>query len=195
MSNVRGFFGIGIEGGSKSMNIGTLFRSANAFNASFVFAINPQYRQQVTRKSDTSNATQNVPFYAFDSVAEMLLPAGCQLVGVELTEDAIELPSFRHPRRAAYVLGPERGDLSPAMLERCDHVIKIPMSFCINVAIAGAIVMYDRMISLGRFAERPVKAGGPTEELPQHTQGGPVLRTMKRYLADLPEPDRRTFRD
>jgi tRNA G18 (ribose-2'-O)-methylase SpoU len=195
MSSVRGYFGIGIEGGSKSMNIGTLFRSANAFNASFVFAVNPQYRQKVTRKSDTSNATQNVPFYAFDSIGEMLLPADCALVGVELTPDAVELPSFRHPRRAAYVLGPERGDLSPEMLARCDHVIKIPMSFCINVAIAGAIVMYDRMISLGRFAERPVRAGGPTEELEPHRQGGPVLRTMRDHLADLPGPDRPPSRD
>jgi hypothetical protein len=32
--------------------------------------------------------------------------------------------------------------------------------FCVNVGIAGAMVIYDRMVSLGSFAERPVRAGG-----------------------------------
>ncbi|MEQ9199022.1 MAG: RNA methyltransferase [Rhodospirillales bacterium] len=143
---MRGYFGIGIEGGSKAMNIGSLFRSAHAFGASFVFTVNPQYRERVVRQSDTSNARDNMPFYAFDTVGEMLLPAGCQTVGIELTDEAIDLPSFRHPRRAAYILGPERGDLSPAMQEKCDFIVRIPMAFCVNVGIAGAIVMYDRMV-------------------------------------------------
>ena len=32
--------------------------------------------------------------------------------------------------------------------------------FCVNVQIAGAIVMYDRLQTLGRFADRPVMPGG-----------------------------------
>ncbi len=79
----------------------------------------------------------------------------------------IDLPSFRHPTRAAYVLGPEMGGLSPELVEKCDHIIKIPMKFCVNVGVAGALVMYDRLLSMGRFADRPVKAGGPTEMLPE----------------------------
>jgi tRNA(Leu) C34 or U34 (ribose-2'-O)-methylase TrmL len=78
-----------------------------------------------------------------------------------LVPDAVDLPSFRHPLQAAYVFGPERGSLSPELLERCDHVVRIPTRFCINLAVAGAVVMYDRMVCLGRFAERPVRAGGP----------------------------------
>ena len=61
---------------------------------------------------------------------------------------------FRHPLNAAYVFGPERGSLSPAMVARCDHVVRIPTRFCINLAVAGAIVMYDRMLCHGRFADR-----------------------------------------
>ena len=79
-------------------------------------------------------------------------------MGIELTVDAIDLPSFYHPLRAAYVLGPERGSLSEALLARCDHVVRIPTAFCINVAMAGAIVMYDRVKTLARFPERPVSA-------------------------------------
>jgi hypothetical protein len=39
-------------------------------------------------------------------------------------------------------------------------VVKIPTIFCVNVAMAGAIVMYDRTMSLARFAERPIAEGG-----------------------------------
>ena len=80
---------------------------------------------------------------------------------MELLDEAVDLPSFRHPLRAAYVLGPEQGSLSPELLARCDHVVRIPSSFCVNLAMAGAIVMYDRVRCLGRFPDRPVGEGGP----------------------------------
>jgi tRNA G18 (ribose-2'-O)-methylase SpoU len=104
------------------------------------------------------------------------LPQGCKLVGIELIDEAIPLPSFRHPLRAAYVLGPERGSLSAELLDRCDHVVRIPTRFCINVAVAGAIVMYDRVLSLAPFAERPVAEGGATVPRKPHVFGPPVTR-------------------
>jgi len=168
---MRGYFGIGVQGIHKEQNVGTLIRSAHAFGASFVFTLMPQVNVRDIRASDTSGAFDHVPYHQYDALEDMNLPKGCQLVGVELVEDSVELPSFKHPTRAAYILGPEMGDLSPAVLARCDHVIKIPMHFCINVGIAGSIVMYDRLISRGRFAPRPVKAGGPTEILPEIVHG------------------------
>lgn len=167
---MRGFFGIGVEGISKPANAGSLLRSAHAFGASFFYTINPSIDVSELRTSDTSAAYDHVPVYNFASPKELLLPKGAQLVAVELTEDAIELPSFRHPTCAAYVLGPEKANVSPEMLARCDHVIKIPLKFCVNVGVAGALVMYDRMISLGRFADRPVKAGGPPQFAPLELQ-------------------------
>ena len=62
-------------------------------------------------------------------------------------------------------------DISPAMLARCHHVVRIPTRFCINLAVAGAIVMYDRMLSLGRFAPRPVHSGAPDAPAPAHVHG------------------------
>jgi tRNA G18 (ribose-2'-O)-methylase SpoU len=187
---MRGYFAIGVERISKPGNVGNLVRSAHAFGASFFFAIDPEPNLREMRFVDTSGAAVHLPFYVHDRVADMTLPRDCQLVGVELTEDAVELPSFRHPLRAAYVLGPERGSLSPALLERCDHVVKIPMKFCINVGVAGALVMYDRMISLGRFAERPVRVGGPTEAAPEHKHGRQRMRNAerRRRLAGIQKP-------
>jgi tRNA G18 (ribose-2'-O)-methylase SpoU len=161
----RGFFGIGAERISKSLNLGNLMRSAHGFGASFTFTIGATY-QALEALADTSNAVKHVPHFNWASVDEMALPQGCRLVGVELLEEAIDLPSFRHPMRAAYVLGPERGRLSEPLLARCDYLVRIPSGFCVNVAMAGAIVMYDRIRTLGRFAPRPLSEGGPAEPRP-----------------------------
>ena len=158
---MRGYFAIGAEGISKPMNLGALMRTANAFGASFVFSVGAEPKLKVAYKADTSKTFESVPYYQWDGIGDMALPKGCQLVGIELTDEAVELPEFRHPKAAAYVLGRERGDLSPEMLARCDHVVKIPTKFCINVSLAGALVMYDRTLSMGTFRDRPVMPGGP----------------------------------
>ena len=173
---MRGYFGIGVEGLSKAINAGNLFRSAHAFGASFAFAIGGTWSRQESKLADTSDSPAQVPFYRFSGVDDMQLPLGCELVGIELLDSAVELPSFRHPRSAAYVLGPERGSLSPALVERCKYVVKIPTSFCINVSVAGAIVMYDRLINLGRFPVRPLHPKGKPEPVPKHVQGRPLFR-------------------
>jgi tRNA G18 (ribose-2'-O)-methylase SpoU len=175
---MRGYFAIGAERISKPLNVGNLMRSAHAFGASFFFTVNAQPRA-VDMTSDTSKALTHLPYYNWANPDEMVLPKGCKLVGVELLENAAELPSFRHPLQAAYILGPERGELSAPILARCDHIVKIPAAFCINVAMAGAIVMYDRLISLGRFMPRPVFSGAaaPGEILPPHVAGASFRRT------------------
>lgn len=183
---MRGYFGIGVERVSKPMNAGAIFRSAHAFGGSFVFTVDAAYQRRTGALADTSDALGHMPFYAFPTLDDMRLPDDCRLVGIELTDDAIVLPSFRHPSRCAYVLGPERGSLSPEMVAKCDFVIKIPTAFCINVSVAAAIVLYDRALSMGRFAERPVRAGGPLTARPEHRHGTPVLRTLEPYRESPP---------
>ncbi len=167
----RGYFGIGVERLSKPMNLGTLFRSAHAFGASFVFTVDATY-SKLTLASDTSHAVNEVPYYRFETASDLVLPKECKLVAVELVDDAIDLPSFRHPRSAAYILGPEKDSVSDELLARADHIIKIPTRFCINVGVAGAIVMYDRLLTTGRFSERPITPDGPVVPLPEHVHGG-----------------------
>jgi tRNA G18 (ribose-2'-O)-methylase SpoU len=173
----RGYFAIGAERISKALNLGNLMRSAHGFGASFTFTIGATY-QALEARADTSKGAHHLPHYDWPSVAELKLPAGCRLVGVELAETAIDLPSFHHPPRAAYVLGPERGSLSPALIERCDYVVRIPTNFCINLAMAGAIVMYDRVRSLGRFPPRPLGEGGPAVPASRNI-GGKVGRKLR----------------
>ncbi|HFB54922.1 MAG TPA: TrmH family RNA methyltransferase, partial [Hellea balneolensis] len=92
---------------------------------------------------------------------DLRLPENCPLVGVELCPRAVELPSFRHPKQCAYILGPEHGSLSPSMQNLCRHIVKIPTKFCINVSLAAALTLYDRSLCLGGYPKRPLMPGGP----------------------------------
>jgi tRNA G18 (ribose-2'-O)-methylase SpoU len=131
---MKGYFGIGVEGVSKAMNVGTLFRTAHAF---------------------------------------------------EIADDAIELPSFRHPRQAAYILGAEREGLSAELQKHCDYLVRIPTRFSVNLGVAAALVMYDRLLTLGRHAPRPVAEGAPTEAAPLPVFGDPIYKRKQRARARL----------
>ncbi len=176
---MRGYFGIGVEGISKPMNVGNLFRTAHAFGADFMFALAPAVNVKELYRSDTSQTAEHVPLHVYDNAEALQLPKGCTLVGVELLDEAIELPSFSHPPRAAYVFGPERGSLSPTLVERCSLFVRIPTRFSVNVGVAGAIVMYDRLMMRGRFADRPQHAGGPVEALDPHVHGVQKVRRRR----------------
>ncbi|WP_262692269.1 RNA methyltransferase [Kordiimonas aestuarii] len=189
---MRGYFGIGIDGVSKEGNMGNLIRTAHAFGASFAFAVKPAVVQHsgaaVTADfADTSKTHTQIPFYAYASADAVDVPQGCQLVGIEITDDAVDLPSFRHPTRAVYVLGSERKSLSAEMAARCDHIIKIPTKFSLNVATAGAIVMYDRLRLLGGFAARPVMVGQDPIERDPHVHGGRFSRLERRARREAKE--------
>jgi tRNA G18 (ribose-2'-O)-methylase SpoU len=176
---MRGYFAAGVDGVSKPMNLGNLMRIANAFDASFFFTINARVKLSEAQ-SDTSRTDGTIPLYTYKTADEFRLPTGCRLVGVEITEDAVELPRFRHPQRAAYVFGAERMSLSPEILSRCEFVVKIPMKFSINVGMAGAIVLYDRLISQGGFGGRPIAPGREAPDIPPaHKWGAPIIRSRK----------------
>ena len=176
---MRGYFAVGVDGISKAMNLGNLLRITHAFGGSFFFTIDAQV-ELTEAQSDTSRAEGHMPVYQFRTPDEFRMPKGCVLVGVEITDDAVDLPTFRHPLRAAYVFGSERLSLSPEMLKRCQHVVKIPMRFSINVGMAGAIVMYDRMLALGGYAARPLQPGAAGDVPPRAKWGTPILRRGQR---------------
>jgi tRNA G18 (ribose-2'-O)-methylase SpoU len=187
LPRTRGYFGIGAEGVSKSANVGALLRTAHAFSASFCFTLGAGFDSRAARSADTSDTALHVPLYRYREGEVIPLPQGCVLVGIEITEDAAELPSFRHPLNAAYVLGPERASLSAATLAQCRHVVRIPTRFSLNLAVAGALVLYDRLLQHGRFAERPAAPGGGGAAPHATGHGHPVFRRTR--PAWMPKPD------
>ena len=179
LSRTRGYFGIGVEGVSKSANMGALLRTGHAFGAAFCFTVGGGWDARAGRTADTADTPAHVPLWRFASVGEVVLPRECVLVGVELLEEAAELPSFRHPLNAAYVLGPERSGLSAAMRARCRHLVRIPTRFALNLAVAGALVLYDRLLQHGRFSERPVGSGGAPPSPAPSGHGDPRFRLRR----------------
>lgn len=141
---MSGYYGIGIENGKTVANLGTLWRSAQHLGASFIFTIGRRYRSQ---SSDTTKAWKNIPLFHYESFEEFYdhLPNDCQLVGIEYPlATAISLPEFVHPKRCVYLLGAEDHGLSKAATQKLHCAAFIPSSMCLNVAVAGSIVMYDR---------------------------------------------------
>ena len=58
-------------------------------------------------------------------------------------------------------------------------MVRIPTRFALNLAVAGALVLYDRLLQHGRFAERPVGSRGPVVALEAGGHGAPRFRKTR----------------
>ncbi len=151
----KGYFGIGVYHAKHEVNTGTLWRSAYAFGADFVFTVGARFERQA---ADTVGAWAEVPMFNFRDLQDLIehLPYSCPLMGVELAENSEALPDFIHPQRACYLAGAEDHGLPPSILRRCHKVVQIPLlKKCLNVATAGSIVMYDRVTKSSSMNSRP----------------------------------------
>jgi tRNA G18 (ribose-2'-O)-methylase SpoU len=139
----RGYFGIGIYAPKREINIGTLWRSAQIFGASFIFTIGRRYEKQ---SSDTTKADRHIPLYNYKTFTEFnrLRPNAAPLIAIEQNKNSKDIKDFIHPERAVYLLGAEDYGIPPKILNKCQEVIHISTPLCLNVAVAGSIVMFDR---------------------------------------------------
>ncbi len=153
-----GYFGVGILRPRRAVNIGTLWRSAHAFGAAFIFSIRdrlpPEARRNpiaadpaLAQPSDTARTHDRLPYLTFESVAALrrAMPL-CRIVGVEQVDDAEDLRGYQHPDRAVYLLGSEIDGLTPPALAACDDVIRVDTAGSLNVAVTGSLVLYDRQL-------------------------------------------------
>jgi tRNA G18 (ribose-2'-O)-methylase SpoU len=63
------------------------------------------------------------------------------------------LSEFDHPRNAIYILGSEDHGVPKNVLRACREVVSLEAQeyASYNVAVAGSIVMYDRLIKMRKF--------------------------------------------
>ena len=143
----RGYYAIGIVGSKTPLNVGTLWRSAGIMGAQFIFTCGRRYPKQA---SDTIKAWKHVPLFEFDCSDDLFnhVPKDCVPVAVELDAKARPLPKYHHPERAIYMLGAEDTGLPKNVLERCRDIVQLPGERCLNVAVAGSIVLYDRLAKI-----------------------------------------------
>jgi len=141
----KGYFGIGIEHPKTSHNVGTLWRSAMVLGASYIFTVGRRYSDQA---SDTVKTWKNIPLFHFSTITDLIdhLPFACPLIGVEMHAQAEEVVNFIHKDNCCYLLGAEDHGLSKEAIEKCHMIVQLPGEKSMNVASAGTVIMYDRLI-------------------------------------------------
>jgi len=144
MRHKRGYFGIGVLNIKNGLNLGTLWRSAYIFEADFIFTIGHRYKRQ---PSDVLKTWRTIPLLQYRDFEDWKnhLPYDCIPILVEQNEKAHNLSGFTHPKRAIYLLGAEDYGI-PKKYLRGYPVIQVdsPRHYCLNVATAGSLIMYDR---------------------------------------------------
>lgn len=135
------YFGIGIYQPKHKENVGTLWRAAYLFKASFIFVIGGNVTKQA---SDTQKTYKQIPLFQFNSIKEFR-PYDCELICVEQNGKPLETYKHITNRPCAYLLGSEANGIPKDILSSHEVIsieTKRPQSM--NVAMAGSIVMYDR---------------------------------------------------
>lgn len=131
-------------------NVGTLLRTAEVVGAHGVI-IPGRRAAEITPAvvNASSGATEHLRIAVVPNLAqsiELIQKAGVWVVGVEDDERAQEFDRVDLNLPLALVLGAEGPGLARLTRERCDFLIKLPMSGVIaslNVAVAGSIALYQ----------------------------------------------------
>ena len=132
-------------------NVAQVVRAAACFGVSKITLYRPRYQPATGRKGDRKPRPLRLKDYRtvqITTATAVQLPTGYIPIAVEFMEEAESLWSFDHPGRAVYVFGPEDGSIEGDTLALCHRVIRIPSRFCLNLAAAVNIVLYDRMRKL-----------------------------------------------
>lgn len=146
----RGYFGIGVYHPKTRENIGTLWRSAYQLGADYIYTIGHRYGKQ---ESDTYKTYRHIPLIQFETLKDFQNSVfyDCRVVCIEFCDRSKPLPDFVHPRRCTYLLGSEDKGFPKEILDDPNYLfVEIPSvrmpSY--NVAMAGTLVMYDRLSKL-----------------------------------------------
>ena len=131
-------------------NIGFLFRNAAAFGVDAVL-LSPRCHDPLYRKSlrVSIGHALTVPFVrSTDWTAQLdrlRREWGVTLIAAALDPRAEDLDAVARPGRVGLVVGQEFEGISPETLDRCDHIVRIPMApgvDSLNVAVAAAVCLH-----------------------------------------------------
>lgn len=127
-------------------NVGTILRSANAFNFKNILALNSCsiYNPKVIRSAKGSLFDLNIKNLNLNEGIEYLKENEIFVIGTDLYGD--EVQNLQNtPSKYALVLGNEGQGMSQELIDICQSNVKIETSNVesLNVAIAGSILMYE----------------------------------------------------
>lgn len=131
-------------------NIGGAVRAASCFGAKQVWWTGSRVTLDASKgerlpREERMKGYRDVTLVQFDHVFDQF-GADVTPVAIELRHNAESLPDFEHPEKALYVFGPEDGSLGKVELMHCHRFVVIPTEYCVNLAAAVYLVLYDRMV-------------------------------------------------
>lgn len=134
---------IAIENWQHDINIGTIVRSANAFNVAKVHIVGR--RQWNQRGAMVTNRYMEVVHHK--TVEDFVqATAGKEYIAVDNVKGATPLNDVTLPLNSILVFGGEGPGVSEAMLQRCKAVVMIEQfgsTRSVNVGVAAGILMYE----------------------------------------------------
>ncbi len=137
-----------LDGVQDPGNVGTILRTADAFECGGVFLVNAcadLYNPKTVRATMGAVFRQRVWTCAAEELAALLRASDIPLYGAALRGDTVSLRDVRL-ERAALAVGSEGKGLSAEVLALCDATVKIPMSArceSLNAATAAAILLWE----------------------------------------------------
>lgn len=135
---------IAVENLTRDFNMGTIVRTANAFNVQKVHVIGR--RQWNKRGAMKTDAYLTIEYHAsVDDFMEAMSTAQREVVAVDIVEGAEPLHKTTLPENTVLVFGAEGPGLSTELLSRAQKVVFIEQfgsTRSINVGVAAGIVMY-----------------------------------------------------
>ena len=133
---------------SKHKNIGTLIRSASAFNIKKVFIIgeNKKIIKKFFGSQGTVKKTEFLFFEDIKNVKEFCKENKIFICGVEIGENSKPINSHPFKGHTLFVMGNEGSGLNKKQHEMCDHLVYIPQysskTGSLNVAVAGSLIFH-----------------------------------------------------
>ncbi len=149
----RGYAAVGFVSPKCNHNVGAILRAAQCYDVDLVLLSGHRYKSQST---DTLKTWRHIPvIHNLNSIFDAA-PYGAVPIAVDLVDNAIPLPTFKHPQRALYIFGPEDGTLGSKYLDRCAHRLMVPTKFCMNLAATVNVILYDRLLKSQEIPNGPI---------------------------------------
>ncbi|MBO6606368.1 TrmH family RNA methyltransferase [Psychroserpens sp.] len=139
------------ENVANAPNIGSLFRTADAFGIEQLILCG-SHIPMGRKMSKTSRSTEkSVPFEIHensDQVISDLKSKGYLIIALEITSNSIALSEFKFNlnQPIALIIGDEKFGVSESCLQLCDHVVHIEMfgqNSSMNVVQATSVTLYE----------------------------------------------------
>ncbi|QAY70811.1 TrmH family RNA methyltransferase [Xylanimonas protaetiae] len=137
-------------------NVGAAFRSAAALGVDAVLVTprcaDPLYRRSVRVSMGTVFQVPWTRLETWPGGLRELQDGGFVVAALALSDDAVSLDDLAAdpPERLALVLGTEGHGMTPAAIDACDVVVKIPMAGgvdSLNVAAASAVAFWATRVT------------------------------------------------